>query len=37
MLGHASLSTTQRYAAVDLDQLRETWDNAHPLARASKR
>lgn len=36
MLGHASLSTTQRYAAVDLDQLRETWDNAHPLARASK-
>lgn len=33
MLGHASLSTTQRYAAVDLDRLRATWDAAHPLAR----
>lgn len=33
MLGHASLSTTQRYAAVDLDRLRQTWDAAHPLAR----
>ncbi len=32
MLGHASLSTTQRYAAVNLDQLRATWDAAHPLA-----
>jgi len=31
LLGHASLSTTQRYASVNLDQLRATWDAAHPL------
>lgn len=35
MLGHASLSTTQRYAAVDLDRLRETWNASHPLGDAT--
>lgn len=32
LLGHASLSTTQRYAAVDIGQLRATWNASHPLA-----
>lgn len=33
MMGHASLSTTQRYAQVDLEQLRRTHREAHPRAR----
>lgn len=37
MLGHASLSTTQRYAAVDLEQLRTSWESAHPLARPARK
>jgi len=30
LLGHASLSTTQRYTRVDAVQLRAVWDRTHP-------
>ncbi len=33
LLGHSSLSTTQKYTHLTLDRLSETYDNAHPRAK----
>lgn len=37
MLGHSTLSTTQRYTHVHMDQLMKTYDAAHPRSRKRDR
>ena len=37
LLGHSSLSTTQKYTHVDISYLMEVYDKAHPMAKNGKK
>ena len=37
LLGHSSLSTTQKYTHLDIRQLTEVYDTAHPMAKNKKK
>jgi len=37
MLGHVSLSTTQRYTHLSVDKLMAEYDKAHPRSRLPRR
>ena len=37
LLGHASLSTTQRYTAIDAERMLAVYENAHPRANTARR
>jgi len=37
LLGHSSLSTTQRYTHLNLEQLAKTYESAHPRAKKDKK
>jgi len=37
LLGHSSLSTTQKYTAVSIEHLREVYDRAHPRAETASK
>ncbi|HEW81191.1 MAG TPA: tyrosine recombinase XerC, partial [Nitrospirae bacterium] len=36
LLGHSSLSTTQKYTHLDIRQLTEVYDKAHPMAKKTR-
>jgi integrase/recombinase XerC len=37
LLGHSSLSTTQKYTHLDITHLMDVYDKAHPLAKENKK